>query len=402
MITETEARRRILDATPRGRVERVPLAVAQGRRAVEEVRATLDLPGFDNSAMDGYAVRAADATTGARLRVVGQQAAGPDLGLEIGPGEAVRLFTGAPLPRGADAVVMQEDTERTEGDGWVTLREAAALGEFVRRRGGDLCTGQRLLSPGDRLTAARIGVLASQGLTEILVPARPTVAIVTTGDELLPPDGGPPGPGQLFESNGALLTAVARHFGAEAVAAHAPDEPEALRATLADALKTADFLWIAGGVSVGERDYVKPCLEAEGCMTDFWRVKVKPGKPFLFAQAPSGARVFGLPGNPVSAFVTALLFAVPALEKWSGGDPQAGEPPLPRLRGRLQTPLANPGDRPHYLRSRYDHATGVFHLTGLQESHALGGLCGANALVRLAENERLEAGAEVVGYALEL
>ncbi|MGB3120657.1 MAG: gephyrin-like molybdotransferase Glp [Verrucomicrobiales bacterium] len=400
MLSETEARQRILERSPRGPEVRVPLPESLGRRTTRPLLATCDLPGFDNSSMDGYAVRAAEAVRGARLRLAGVQPAGPDQGLCLAPGEAIRIFTGAPLPAGADAVVMQEDT-RAEGT-HVTLLEDSAIGEFVRRRGADLCVGQILFSPGDRIRAAGLGLLASQGMDTVPVVETPRVAIVTTGDELQSAGTGIPlGPGQIHDSNGPLLAAVARHFGAVSTCHHAPDEPARLRVILEQAMDEADFVWIAGGVSVGDRDFVRPCLEELGCVSEFWRVRIKPGKPFLFARREDGPLIFGLPGNPVSAFVTALLFAVPALEHWNLGDPSPDSPPLQRFKSRLLTALTNPGDRPHYLRAWHDSAEGTLRPAGLQESHALAGLSRANALIRLEAGATGEAGSEITAFALD-
>lgn len=400
MLSETEARQLILERSPRGPEIRVPLAESLGRRTTRPLLATCDLPGFDNSSMDGYAVRAAEAVRGARLRLAGVQPAGPDQGLCLAPGEAIRILTGAPLPAGADAVVMQEDTR--EEDAQVTLLENSAVGEFVRRRGADLCVGQILFSPGDRIRAAGLGLLASQGMDTVPVVKTPRVAIVTTGDELQPAGSGIPlGPGQIHDSNGPLLTAVARHFGAVTTCHHAPDEPTRLSAILEQVMKEADFVWIAGGVSVGDRDFVRPCLVELGCRSEFWRVRIKPGKPFLFASQEDGPLVFGLPGNPVSAFVTALLFAVPALEYWNLGDPSPDSPPLQCFKSRLLTTLTNPDDRPHYLRAWHDSAEGTLRPAGLQESHALAGLSRANALIRLEAGASVDAGSEITAFALD-
>ncbi len=401
MIDEFEARRRVLEATPRGACERVPLLSARGRSVAQALIGRVDLPGFDNSAMDGYAVKAAQAGHGARLKVSGEQAAGRDLGLELGDGEAIRIFTGAPMPKGADAVVMQEDVER-DGDE-IVIGEAVEPGEFVRRRGADVCVGQKLMAVGDRVGAARVALLASQGIAEVDVFTAPRVVVVTTGDELR--DAGENvqlEAGEIFNSNGAMLAALAERFGAQVVERrHATDEVDVLRAELRGALEAADVVIVAGGVSVGERDLVKDELAGLGVESDFWRVKVKPGKPFLFGRRGEDQLVFGLPGNPVSAFTTFLLFVAPALEKWRGcarGDDR--ELPLISMTAIAGEMIENRGDRPHYVRGRID-AEGRFSPVGMQQSHAIFGMSRASAMLRLDAEGKVEAGETVRVWRLD-
>ena len=387
MLDESDALARLFAALPEPQPESVPVAEAAGRFILESPLATVPLPGFDNSAMDGYALHAADCgVTGRLLRLAGEQPAGPDRSLTVAPGAAVRVFTGAPLPAATAAVVMQEDVERA-ADG-IIVREAAAAGEFIRRAGSDLCRGQQLFAAGTRLTAAAAGLAASQGLTTLHCGRRPTVAVLCTGAELVPPGAPLPGPGFLYNSNGPMLAAL---LGREAAAIshhHAPDEPQALAAALASLLDAADVLVVAGGMSVGEHDLVRPALTSLGVATDFWRVRMKPGKPFLFGRAASGKPVFGLPGNPVSAGVTALLFVLPALRRMAG----AAQPALPRCRAVAAAPLANKGDRPHWLRGSWDPLAGTFTAAGPQESHALGAFARADALARLEAGVSLAAG----------
>ncbi|MCB1229228.1 MAG: molybdopterin molybdotransferase MoeA, partial [Verrucomicrobiae bacterium] len=312
MIEETEARRRILEAIPLGGgpEETVSLEEALGRVLSREIVGRVDLPGFDNSSMDGYAVRAVEAVAGAKLQIAGEQPAGPDLRLALESGQAIRIFTGAPIPAGADAVIMQEDVRRLADSNRIEIVEGVESGENIRPRGGDVCAGQKLFEAGVVIGPAAIGLLASQGYTEVPVFAKPRVGIVTTGDELREPGQGETSlpQGCLYNSNGPMLAALVRELGARPRRWHAPDEPEALRAMLAEALEASDFLLVAGGVSVGDRDFVKETLAELGVASDFWRVRVKPGKPFLFVWGKQshggspGAFVFGLPGNPVSAF----------------------------------------------------------------------------------------------------
>ena len=338
MLTEDEARARILSRIEPLPASTVPLRQALGRFAAKEAFAAQALPAFDNSSMDGYALALPDGRAlppGTRLRVEGEQAAGPDRGLRAVPGGAIRIFTGAPVPAGTGAVVMQEDVERTGAE--IVLREPVDFGENIRRAGGDLARGQRLFGPGEKLTAGRLGLLASQGWAEIETARAPRVAVLATGDELRPA-GESLGPGEIYESNGTLLAALAAPLGAEVtVLERARDERPDLDAKLAAGLGAHDVLVIAGGVSVGERDLVKERLAAAGVGLDLWRVRVQPGKPFLYGRAAPrggdrpGAHVFGLPGNPVSAFVTFLLFVRPALLRLMGAaDAELPLPSFPR------------------------------------------------------------------------
>jgi molybdopterin molybdotransferase len=393
MITEEEAVERVLGMVGRGPGENVALAEAEGRWLAEAVVATVALPGFDNSAMDGYAVHADDCgQTDRWLDVIGEMAAGrmPVEGsVLVAPGRAVRIFTGACLPPGTGAVVMQEDVEVRATT--IRLTDAAAPGDFIRRRGADVCDGQKLLGVGDRLTPARIGLLASQGRDVARVTARPRLVVLTTGDEVVAAGVPLPQAAALYNSNGPMLTALARRCGAVATVAHVPDDLSTLTAALAAALERNDMVVLAGGVSVGRHDYVKPALAALGWKPELWRVAVKPGKPFLCA-ARDGKCVFGLPGNPVSAFVTFHLFVAPALRQWQGAS--AAEWAPSSVPATLATAVANHGDRPHYLRGMLGEG-GRFEPAGLQESHALFGLSRATALLRVPAATSWEAGRSV-------
>lgn len=388
MLEEAEARSRILAATTPAAAEFVSLDEALGAFAAQDLLATVALPGFDNSQMDGYAVRAKDAFEGARLTVVGEQAAGPRKSYHVGVSEAVRIFTGAPMPEGADAVVMQEDTE-VFSKGRIRIREGVEPGEFIRRKGSDLCVGQRILAPGDLLNPARIGVIASQGLSQVQI-RRPAAAVVTTGDELVLPgvdltDGG------IYNSNGPMLSASIRNLGVTQVSQHhAPDEPGRLAEILDSAISSSDVCVIAGGVSVGEHDHVKAVLAKLGVDGGFWRVRVKPGKPLFFGHK-DGKLVFGLPGNPVSAYITFLLFVAPAIRQLSGAiiDPES---PLPKRSATLTAQVANDrGNRPHYVRGFFDEQNETFQPIGLQQSHALYAMSRTNALVRVDAEQTIPA-----------
>jgi molybdopterin molybdotransferase len=387
VITEEQALARIIENVRPLRARAVPLARARDRFAAKDVFARVALPGFDNSAMDGYAVVASACAGGKAQRLIGEQPAGIDRKLRIEPGQAVRIFTGAPIPSGADTVVMQEDV-RAEGSE-IFVNTTVEPGEFIRRRGCDLSEGQKIVEAGTRLRAQTLALLASQGFSEIEVGEEVRVAIVSTGDELVAP-GGELGAGQIFDSNSALLQALVEKFGATAAQVrHCPDELGAIENAFRDALEL-EVLIVIGGVSVGARDLVKPALNAIGAQTDLWRVAVKPGKPFLFGRAGDCA-IFGLPGNPVSAFVTFLLFVRPALMRLMGARPE--ELAMPQVNVVLGEEVINDGDRPHYLRGQI--TKGKFTPIGRQESHALYGLSRANVLLRVAAGETFREGANV-------
>jgi molybdopterin molybdotransferase len=382
MISEEEARQRVLQSVRSlgGRV--VSLSEALDCFSAGEIVARLPLPMFDNSAMDGYAVVARSSTKGTRLHVIGEQPAGIDRELRVSPGQAARIFTGAPIPAGADAVVMQEDTAR-EGD-TITVNEGVDPGEFIRKRGCDLAEGQKILSLGERIQPTTIALLASQGFADVTVGGKVDAAVISTGDEVVAP-GSTLDPGQIYDSNLLLLQALMQHCGAYVKSAeHCPDQRERLMQTIQRGMKS-HILVITGGVSVGEHDLVQSALRSLGARIDIWRVAIKPGKPFLFGQA-NGCAVFGLPGNPVSAFVTFLQFVRPAILKMMG----AKNVDLRKVPARLTVDLANEGDRPHYVRGRAEN--GTFAPIGRQESHALFGLSQSNALLRLAVGESLRAG----------
>ena len=382
MISETDARRKILDAVHPLTERRVSLLSGLDCFSAEEYFARLPLPNFDNSAMDGYAVVATSCGTGARLRVIGEQPAGLDRQLRVSPGEAIRIFTGAPMPAGADAIVMQEDVTRDGAE--IVLNVDVDPGEFVRKRGCDLSEGQKILHKGERIRAATLALLASQGIVDLAVGSEVSVAIVSTGDELVKP-GEKIKQGQIYESNSVLLQGLAQRCGASVRSVeYCPDD----RDSLTEALKRGiqhDVLIINGGVSVGEHDLVQSTLRSLGAKIDIWRVAIKPGKPFLFGRVDKCA-VFGLPGNPVSAFITFLQFVRPAILKMMS----AINLDLPAAPARLVVDLTNNGDRPHYVRGKLED--GKFTPVGRQESHALFGLSQSNALLRVAVGESLKAG----------
>jgi molybdopterin molybdotransferase len=403
MISEEEARRQILEKVSPLDERAVPVASALNCFAAQDYFARLPLPAFDNSAMDGYAVVASSCNKGSRLRVTGEQAAGPDRKLRVGTGEAVRTFTGAPVPEGADAIVMQEDVTR-DGTG-IRVNVDVEAGEFVRRRGCDLAEGQMILARGERIRAATIALLASQGFADVSVGGKATAAVISTGDELVKP-GDELQPGQIYDSNSVLLSALLQRCGVSAtVVEHCRDDRESLGSAIKRGIKN-HVLIITGGVSVGGHDLVKEALCELGAKIEIWRVAVKPGKPFLFGWFESESIdsagetpvssigtmpvlhkcfVFGLPGNPVSAFVTFLQFVRPAILRMMG----ATNLDLPQIPAKLAFDLTNEGDRPHYIRGKLENEK--FTPVGRQESHALFGLSQANALLRVAAGQSLKA-----------
>ena len=381
MISEEEARKKILEALRPLPARKLSISKSLGCFAAKDHFARRPLPGFDNSAMDGYAVVAGSCKKGQRLRVIGEQAAGRDKQLYISRGEAVRIFTGAPVPAGADAVVMQEDVAR-DGDE-IVINMNVEAGEFIRRRGCDLAEGQMILPKGERIRAATTALLVSQGFAGVTVGGEVKAAVLSTGDELVKP-GEKIEPGQIYDSNSVLLDALLRRCRAIVNSAeHCRDERESLIEAMKRGIKN-HILIISGGVSVGEHDLVKDALRRVGAQIDIWRVAIKPGKPFLFGKIGECA-VFGLPGNPVSAFVTFLQFVRPAILKMMG----ATNFDLPTVPAKLSLDLTNDSDRPHYIRGKVEH--GNFTPIGRQESHALFGLSQSNALLRLAVGQSLKA-----------
>jgi molybdopterin molybdotransferase len=374
------ALREVLSRAPQLPAERVTLAQALDRVLREPARADLDSPPFDASAMDGYALRATDAAQ--PLRLIGESAAGAAFTGIVGPGECVRIFTGAPVPAGADCVVKQEDTTREQTN--VRITNIPRSGHFIRRRGENRRAGDIVVAAGVRLGPPELAALASAGVTMPQVSRRPRVAHVVTGNELVPPDRKPTG-AQIRDSNSALVAAlVAKHGGELSVHAHLPDDLAAAQATLA-ALPDHDVLLISGGASVGDHDFARPVLTALGYTLHFQQINLRPGKPLVFASR--GDRLaFALPGNPVSHWVTFNLFVAPLLHKLITGLDAAP----PRRRGRLapDAPLPPPDARQTIWPARATLVDGEPHVTllTLASSGDSSGLVGANALVPLPTN----------------
>jgi molybdopterin molybdotransferase len=391
MLTVEEALQQILARASVLEAESVDVTSALGRILAEPIVSGREIPPWANSSMDGYAVRAADTREGpAQLRVVGRIAAGALPSRAVGAGEAVRIFTGAPLPDGADAIVPQEDVEVE--DDRVRIPGGVATGAYVRPRGEDVRRGDHVLSPGQRLGPAEIGLLATLGHSPVRVHRRPRVAILSTGNELADL-GTEPGPGQIPNTNTYSLMAQVTEAGAVAVnLGIAPDRLEAIEERLAWG-RDADMLLSSAGVSVGELDLVREALTRSGAELHLWRVSMRPGKPITFG---SWARrlVFGLPGNPVSAMVTFELFVRPALLRMSG----RLDIDRPRLVARARAPIPNPGARRGYLRVRLERgADGLeAELTGDQGSAILRSMTLADGLAvvpgdtTIGTGERLE------------
>ena len=358
--------------------ERVALAEAEGRVLAEDLAALRTQPPDDVSAMDGYAVRAEDvASAPARLRLIGEVAAGRPFDRAVRPGEAVRIFTGGVLPRGADTVVIQENTAR-EGER-VVVNHETAKGKNVRAAGLDFRKGDARLQKGRRLTGRDIALAAAMNHATVPVTRRPKVAIVATGDELVPP-GTEPGPGQIVHSNGFALAAVARREGAEVI--DLGILPDRLDETIAGVRRArelgADVLVTAGGASVGEYDLVQPALAAEGLALAFWRIAMRPGKPMMFGTL-AGMRVLGLPGNPVSAYVCSVLFVAPLIRKMLGRTDIA--PPLEQ--GVLGRDLPANDEREEYMRATLERRDGIWVVTPFakQDSSMLVPLAAADCLM---------------------
>jgi molybdopterin molybdotransferase len=297
--------------------EPVALAAANGRILAEDIVARRTQPPFTAAAMDGWALAAADATTpGARLAIVGEAAAGHAHDRALKPGEAVRIFTGAPMPEGADTVVMQEHATR-EGD-VVVLADAAAPGRHVRAAGIDFREGQPILSAGARLDWTNLGLVASANHAEVAVRRRPRVAILATGDELVPP-GTTPGPDQIVASNGYGIAALVADAGGQVIdLGIVGDDLAATRAAIAGAFaREIDVLVTLGGASLGDHDLVHRALEAEGVAFDFWKLAMRPGKPLMFGRR-GAIRVLGLPGNPAASLVCGLRFVAPLVAALAG------------------------------------------------------------------------------------
>jgi molybdopterin molybdotransferase len=381
MIPVAEALSRVLAGIP-GPVpaETIPIAQAAGRTLAGDLVATRTQPPFPASAMDGYAVRSADvATAPADLRIVGTSAAGHGFSGSVGAGEAVRIFTGAPVPEGADAILIQENAEATPET--VTAREPVFSGRFIRPSGLDFKAGDRLLRAGDTLDPRRIALAAAGGHGTLSVRQRPRVAILATGDELVAP-GQPARWDQIVASNGLAVAALVQEAGAEAIdLGIAGDTLGALDAAIDRAVVAeADLLITLGGASVGDHDLVQAALRGKGLELGFWRVALRPGKPLMHGRL-GGMAVLGLPGNPVASVVCGLLFVVPAIRALLGDPAAAADRTEPAILG---CDIPENDVRQDYLRSRIETAPDrvpVVHPENRQDSSMLFILGSAEALL---------------------
>jgi molybdopterin molybdotransferase len=362
------------------RTERLHVTAALGRVLAQDVHALGDVPPFSASAMDGYAVRAAG--KGDELRVVGESRAGAPTDQRLGPGEAIRISTGAAVPAGAEAVVPQEIVD--QGDGVIRTLAPVPAGENVRPAGEVMARGAKVLSRGTRLDPAEIAAAIGAGLAEVEVARRPRVKILSTGDELREP-GEPLGPGEIHNSNGPMLAGLAEHAGAGTTdLASLPDDSQATEAGLRTALEEAEVVIVAGGVSVGPHDHVKPALARLGVTEVFWGVALQPGKPTWFGTFEDRL-VFGLPGNPVSAAVTFSLFVAPAIAALQGAATTRTAPTHATLGEAVKQ---NPG-REQAVRVRLEERDGrlVAVPNGPQGSHVITSLVGAEALALIPSGE---------------
>jgi molybdopterin molybdotransferase len=347
LLAVDEARRRMLAEIAALPAESVPLSRSMGRVLAEDVAAVRDQPPFAASAMDGWAVHAADGS--GPLKIVGESAAGHGFEGRVGPGEAVRIFTGAAMPEGCDAIVIQENSER---DGETVRVQPVEPGHFVRPAGGDFKAGAVLLERGVRIDPWRLSLAASAGRAEVRVSARPRVALLSTGEEIIEAPG-TPGPFQIYDSGAPALAAMVEGWGATVVRTKpVRDELDAVIAALRSA--EADLVVTVGGASVGDHDLVRAAAQALGLSMKVESVSVKPGKPTFFGVLADGRRLLGLPGNPASAFVCAELFLHPILSAYQGA---ATEPAT--ITARLEQGIAANGPREHWMRAKLGYADGI-------------------------------------------
>lgn len=388
MMSLEQGRDRLLEKLSPLATETIPTSASAGRFLAGDLAAPLDLPPFDNSTMDGFAVRASETTPGQRLLIVGKAVAGRGFEGAVEAGSCVRLFTGSPLPVGADAVVMQEDT-RPEGTDTIEILEGVRPWENVRFRGEDLRRGALALTAGSELTPQAISLVAALGLPSVGVHRSPVVAIVANGSELVSPGSPLPSAG-IYESNGLMLKALLERAGCRVRLLPPPaDELSSVVSALRLGFESADLVISVGGASVGELDLVRPALAELGGTLDFWQLAMKPGKQFFCGQL-QGKPLFGLPGNPVSAFVTGVLLVLPAVRRLAG----AGRPVPAAQPAICGEPIQNRDRRRHFVRVRTDSEGRVF-ASGSQASHFLHGLALADGLVDLPPGAVWELGQSV-------
>ena len=383
MLELEKAVEAILASIPAPKNEVVPLAEAHRRIVTENILSTTDLPPFDNSSVDGYAVQSRDLASASAqnpvvLHLAGRIAAGENVHATLASGQCIRIFTGSPLPAGADAVVMQEDTQvDVNRPREVSFLDSAKAWENIRFHGEDVKRGATISTAGTKLGAAQIALLAACGVSQVVCGRRPTVALLATGSELKEAGNASElGPGQIYESNrAAVAPLIAAAGGIPSIFPIVLDDADATRTALLRAFAECDIVVTCGGVSVGEMDFVKSAFEELGGHLQFWKVAIKPGRPFVFGRHREKF-LFGLPGNPVSAFVTFLLLVRPALLRWQGATVVG----LPISAGVLAEPFSNPDNRRHFVRVAVD-AKGKVRPAGIQASHILSSLALSEGLV---------------------
>ena len=397
LIDHHQAVRLVLENTGKLPVERIPLVEARGLALAEDLEARFDSPPFDNSAVDGYAIRSADAEAGRVFRVVDEAPAGRPAATSVGEGEAIKIFTGGVIPRGADAVVMVENTS-----GWgeeFELKKAASPGQNLRRSGEDVRGGEVILRAGTEIGPPEIALAATQGYGSLPVHRRPQVVVLSTGTELVEPGARELAPGEIYDSNSFAVIAQAHEAGAEARRLYAAsDDAEVLRGALKEALSSADVVVTSGGVSVGEKDLVKGTMLELGVEQVFWGVKFKPGKP-LFFGVREDVRFFGLPGNPVSAMVCFELFVRPALMKMMGREDRK----RPRIQVYFEEDVKNQFGRMHAMRVSLERTERgwLARSVGAQGSGLVSSLTKADALALVGpESEGVRAGETVEAIVL--
>ncbi|MFZ9266179.1 MAG: molybdopterin molybdotransferase MoeA [Vulcanococcus sp.] len=395
-----QARAQILEALqPLGLSESVPLAQALGRTTARAVLASAAVPGFRASIMDGYAIAGGELPQpGARWRLVGVSAAGAPFTAALAEGEAVRILTGAVVPDGSERVLPQE-LMAVDGD-QLELLQVCGANPWIRHPEEEAAPAQELVAAGQRLGVAELGRLASCGVQQLVVMRRPRIGLLISGDELLPP-GQERGPGQIWESNSALLSALLQRLGfAVAQQRVVVDQPEPLRAALQELAAACDVVVSTGGVSAGDSDWIRPLVEELGAVR-FWKLFLKPGRPFAWGEV-AGVPFFGLPGNPVAAAITALQLLWPALQRLEGAEIEL----LPRLKVRLEAALRRGAGRPELARARLVVAPDGelwARVEGTQASSRIGSLQGADLLLEIpAELGPLEAGTELWAQLLRL
>ena len=397
LIEYPEAERLVFESTPRLPVEETPLGEALGLALAQDLEATTDSPPFDNSAVDGYALRSEDAEVGRIFSVVDEAPAGRPAKRRVGEGEAIKIFTGGVIPDGVDAVVMVENTS-----GWgeeFELKKVPSPGDNIRAAGEDTRRGDVILLSGTEVGAPEIALAATQGYGALPVYRRPKVAVLSTGTELVEPGTRDLDPGEIFDSNSYAIVAAAREAGAEARRLYAAsDEADTLRAAIEEALETADVVVTSGGVSVGEKDLVKSTLLDLGVEQVFWGVKFKPGKPLFYGKRDE-TRFFGLPGNPVSAMVCFDLFVRPALMAMMGRE----DLKRPRIPVYFEEDVVNKFGRMHAMRVALERTGNgwLARSVGAQGSGLVSSLTRADALALIGpESEGVRAGDPVEAIVL--